>query len=335
MAINTTAVARTLEAGFMKGISEAWKPTLARLSRTIDMKGRDTKRIYSLGDLGLPERNPVAITFETPGSWHVDIEEPDSWAKGFSFTDEDKAHLSELVMKARGLPSLFERAYDNHRATMLVEGDGTTYGTVPDGITAAGISMFSGTGVGHVYPGDVSCKTAMFNLLQAAEVSALNIGTPAEPTDAEFRLAVAACKQYIAANIKDTAGENLFASGAPVSLLLPENLEMNARSAFETALISTGGTNIYRGYVKEIIPDARLTDTAIFYLLVEQPGTMERPIWQADFTVDGVKRFGFAWTDQNSDSYVKNDPGQHYFRASSKQTLRYGDWRMLFRCVFS
>lgn len=340
MSLSGVNLKTILKAGFLVGPSDKWIPKmLDMLSRPIEVKNEDDQVVlYHIGDFALPERNATAINFEQVGGWTQTLTGLDTWSKGLLIRERDKSRLPELEAKARQLPNLFARAMDDGVMLRLVEGDNTTYGKVPDGVTAAGISFFSGTGVGHVFPGNVNYKTAQFNLLQAAEVgTSLSDPNPAaSPTADQFRAALDATWQYICSHIKDSAGNNLFTGSEPFDLLLPTNLDKVARSAFEALTVTTGGENVYTSMLNggKIIADSRLTDTAVWYIAVHPTGSMERPIWHPYRNVDG-QRYNFAFTDQTSDEYVSDASRPQKFSVVSQESLVYGDWRLMYRVVFS
>lgn len=330
--------ARSLYGGFQQGISAGWRPKrLTELARDIIVPRRDTVRVYGLTDLALPTRNALAVDFESLGAWFVDIATLDNWDKGFKFTAEDESRLPEIVAKGREIPLLFGRAYDDHLMTLIVEGDTTTYMIPGQGVMwgGAAVTFFSGTGAGHIYTGGAVYTTAQLNLLQAAEVTALNITTPTAPTEAEWKSAMEGIKNYIFSNSKDTSGANLWTGDEPVDIYVPVGLEMSARGAFEARTITTGGENVYTSILNggKIYADPRLTDTAVWYAII-RPGGMERPFWHPRGKIRG-KEVEFVSTDEQSDAYVQNSPGQIYVRSSMYSKLTYGDWRLAYRCVFS
>lgn len=325
-----------LSGGFLKGIGTAWQPRLYnRFVRRVENKGSSEATVIPhIGDFAQPEKNSSSITFERPGGWVQVVSGYDTFTKGVELTEALLADFPELMTRAAQLPSLFNRRMDDDTVTMLVEGDTTTYGTVPDGVTSAGISFFSGTGVGHVFPGDVSYTTAMFNLLQAAQVSGLNIADPTAPTVTEFQVQAAAVMNYIRSNIKDTAGKNLFTGGEKALLIVPPNMGTIAREAFFQSTYAAGGANPYNGrYFSELIDDdARFTDTAIWYVIFE--GFAERPLWESWRKVLG-QEYHTAITGEGSDDFVASGERPTKYSVVRKARMYYGDWRLVYRVVFS
>lgn len=336
--LSSLTLKKIMTGGFLKGLADGFSPKFYNmLTRSYDVANDDdTATIYHVGDFALPVRNdPGGITFEQPGGWVQNITGLDTYTKGIRTTEPMRTRIPEIVQRARALPGLFARKYDDEALLRLVEGDGTTYGGVPDGATpGTDISFFSGTGVGHVFPGDVSYKTAMLNLIAAAQVSTLNIADPTAPTAAEFRTASDGVIQYIEANIKDSAGNNLFTGGERRVLLVPPNMYAAAMDAFLSPIISTGGTNVYAkmSLFSDIITDSRLTDTAIFYIWYDV--APEKPLWVAKRKVDS-QEFNFAMTDETSPDYVKSADRPLDYSVVAKKKFVYGDWRLMYRIVFS
>jgi phage major head subunit gpT-like protein len=133
---------------------------------------------------------------------------------------------------------------------------------------------------------------AQKNLLTAAEVPALNVGTPAQPTPVEMTQAVLGCIGYMY-GLKDDQGRPMngaarnFLLMVPVSLWLPAvgpaniSLGSNMTGLADNPLLAAAGK---MGINLEIVPNPYL-DWTVDFALFRTDGRAKPLIWQEEYPI--------------------------------------------------
>ncbi len=160
------------------------------------------------------------------------------------------------------------------------------------------------------------------NLLAAAQVGALDVGTATAPTTAEMVAAIIGVITYMF-KYKDDRGEPLNQNAKKFVVMVPIGGATNFLGAVLDALISqnlsSGQSNalLGTGWAIDVIPNPRMTDTAVFYVF-RVDGPMKPFIMQEE---TGVQT---ASLTSGSDEEFKND--RHLFGVKASRAAGYGFW---------
>lgn len=209
---------------------------------------------------------------------------------------------------------------------MMVAGTGTTLGTAYDGA-----AFFAARTDGRA--------GSQTNLLTNTQVPALNVGTAAEPTQAEFANALLGVIGYMQSYL-DSWGDPMQEFANQFAVMVPLNLVGAAYAAVgANTIVGTAGavsnnpimgvlTGAGRPLSITVHPNPRITATTVFYVYVANYLTRRPFIWQTEVWPPRLEILGAG-----SEYAIEN--GEHLYKAKFRAGYGYGEWRNAAHCTLS
>lgn len=257
-----------------------------RVAQEFDLTAKSTT-LVDLGGMPIPTNNPKAVDTRIEKSKSV---QPEDWYLTLHITqnDLDDDQTGTLMTNFQNIMPAFQRHINARVFTVLNAGDGTTYGTGPDGL-----SLFNNA---HIWKG-AKYSTAQDNL-QGNVLSLDNFNT-AWVTARLFRDDFG---NFLNANY------NLLIVN-PTLNLIAANITGN-RESYDTG---NREMNPYSGTSYITVPEF---DTTAWVLVAENE--MAKPMFVA---VRKRPQLLNMWYDSQTE-----DGGTHYFQYHGRYVVDYGDW---------
>lgn len=148
---------------------------------------------------------------------------------------------------------------------------------------------------------------------------------PNAPTAAEIRTAMKAAISKLM-SFKDSQGEPVNQNGMGLVAIVPPANYIEFLEAFQSALISTGGTNVLANAAK-VVTFARLSNAAKWYLLKTE-GVALRP-----FILQDREPIEFGALEKDSDEGFLRE--KFIFGVRARYRLTYGEWARALEVTFS